>query len=120
MILFLGVAKALKAMHQYRVKRGPGGEQAQRNAVEVREAAEEADIDAKRKAARRKRKTGDEVEADDEQEQPLMDDEVTRSQEGVEEGNLRAYAHRDVKPGMAIGLMCKHELIPCLPSEQAI
>ena len=99
MILFLGVAQALKAMHQYRVKRGPGGERAQRKAIDVREAAEEADIDAKKKAARRKRKTGDHMEVDDEQEQPLMDDEVTRSQEGVGEGDLRAYAHRDVKPG---------------------
>ena len=101
MVLFLGVARALKAMHQYRVKRGPGGAEAQKRAKGVREEAEEADVDAKRKAARRKRKTGEElaVEPDEEQEQPLMDGEVTKSQEGVEEGDIRAYAHRDIKPG---------------------
>lgn len=36
---------------------------------------------------------------EDEENEPLMDDEVTRSQEGVEDGDLRPYAHRDVKPG---------------------
>jgi hypothetical protein len=28
-----------------------------------------------------------------------MDDEVTQSQEGVQDGGLRPYAHRDIKPG---------------------
>ena len=28
-----------------------------------------------------------------------MDDEITRSQEGVAEGDFRPYAHRDIKPG---------------------
>ena len=102
MVLFLGVARGLKAMHQYRVKRGPGGPDAQQRAKDVREEAEEADVDAKRRAARRKRRTGEEMEAlaDEELEQPLMDGEVTRSQEGVGEGELRAYAHRDIKPGI--------------------
>ena len=106
MVLFLGVARALKAMHQYRVKRGPGGEDAQKRAKAVREEAEEADVDAKRRSARRKRKTGENLDVDfnEEQEQPLMDGEVTRSQEGVDDGEVRAYAHRDVKPGMRANL----------------
>ena len=101
MVLFLGVARGLKAMHQYKVRRGPGGPDAQKRAKDVREEAEEADVDAKRRAARRKRRTGEEMEvlADEEQEQPLMEGEVTRSQEGIGDGELRAYAHRDVKPG---------------------
>ena len=100
MVLFLGVAKALKAMHQYRVRGAPGGAQSRQNANKVRREAEEADKDAARKArSRRKDVDIDEEEADIEQE-PLMNGEVTRSQEGVGDGEIRAYAHRDVKPGM--------------------
>ena len=36
---------------------------------------------------------------EDEQEEPLMPDEVTRAQEGKAAGDTRAYAHRDIKPG---------------------
>ncbi|KAL8729823.1 MAG: hypothetical protein Q9166_004464 [cf. Caloplaca sp. 2 TL-2023] len=97
MVLFLGVAKALKAMHQYRVKGAPGGAQSRQNAKAVRQKAEEADKDAARKA-RTRRKDVDVDDGDIEQE-PLMNGEVTRSQEGVGEGEIRAYAHRDVKPG---------------------
>ena len=97
-MLFLGVARALKAMHQYRVKRGPGGVSAQKKARGVRREAEEADLDAARRVKQKRRKESTEEEEYVEQE-PLMDGEVTRSQEGVEEGEIRAYAHRDVKPG---------------------
>ncbi|KAL8706711.1 MAG: hypothetical protein Q9201_000236 [Fulgogasparrea decipioides] len=97
MVLFLGVARALKAMHQYRVKGAPGGAQSRQKARHVRQEAEEADKDAVRKAKTRRK----DVDVDDEdiEQEPLMNGEVTRSQEGVGEGELRAYAHRDVKPG---------------------
>ncbi|KAL8867613.1 MAG: hypothetical protein Q9174_005547, partial [Haloplaca sp. 1 TL-2023] len=97
MVLFLGVARALKAMHQYRVKGAPGGPESRKKAKMVRAEAEEADQDAARKAKTRRK----DVDADDEaiEQEPLMNGEVTRSQEGVGEGELRAYAHRDVKPG---------------------
>ncbi|KAL8682136.1 MAG: hypothetical protein Q9186_001757 [Xanthomendoza sp. 1 TL-2023] len=98
MILFLGVAKALKAMHQYRVKGAPGGAKSRQKAQNVRDEAEEADKDAARKARTRRKDVDAEDEGDVEQE-PLMNGEVTRSQEGVEDGEIRAYAHRDVKPG---------------------
>ena len=102
MILFLGVARALKAMHQYRVKGAPGGPSAQRKAKQVRKDAASADRDAMRRAKAKINGSvaagGDRDEEDVEQE-PLMDGEVTRSQEGVEEGEVRAYAHRDIKPG---------------------
>ena len=94
-VLFLGVARALKAMHQYRVRGVPGGASAQERARGVRETAAQADEDATEQA-KRKRNTAD----DDEVEHtPLMDDEITQSQEGVGAGELRAYAHRDIKPG---------------------
>ncbi|EOD50465.1 serine threonine protein [Neofusicoccum parvum] len=74
MILFLGVCRALKAMHQYKVK------------------AEEA-------GSRRQQKSRMADDDEDEAAEPLMDDEVTASQDGVAPGEQRAYAHRDIKPG---------------------
>lgn len=101
MVLFLGVARALKAMHQYRVKGGPGGPHAQRKARGVRQEAAEADEDAARKAQGRKGRRNKSRERDQEdiEQEPLMEGEVTMSQDGVAEGEIRAYAHRDVKPG---------------------
>lgn len=102
MILFLGVARALKAMHHYKVKRGPGGPNAQNKARSVRQAGDEADKDAIRNNKHRRRDA--EVEQDQEtvEQEPLMEGEVTRSQEGVGEGETRAYAHRDIKPGTLV------------------
>lgn len=99
MILFLGVSRALKAMHQYRVKRGPGGPNAQKKAKGVRKEAAEADQDAMKKAKQRRRNEATENDQEDVEQEPLMDSEVTRSQEGIAEGEIRAYAHRDIKPG---------------------
>ena len=101
MVLFLGVARALKAMHQYRVKGGPGGEASQRKAKGVRDEAAQADQDAAKKVKRRRRE--EQVEDGDIEQEPLMEGEVTRSQEGIAEGELRAYAHRDIKPGEFCG-----------------
>lgn len=112
MILFLGVARALKAMHQYRVKGGPGGPTAQQKARGVRKEAAEADQDAMRKTKQRRR--NDEVKQDQEdvEQEPLMDGEVTRSQEGVGEGEIRAYAHRDIKPGNSLSLHSSFSVVP--------
>lgn len=77
MMLMLGVCRALKSMHQFNV----AGEQNGRT------------------------KTGKQQQAEDENEvenQPLMESEVTRSQEGVAPGQRRAYAHRDIKPGLLL------------------
>lgn len=90
MMLMLGVAKALQAMHQYRVKSGASST---RKAKAVRREGEEAD--AERSMQMKPKRANDE----DDENEPLMDDEVTRSQEGVQDGDLRPYAHRDVKPG---------------------
>ncbi|KAL9074925.1 MAG: hypothetical protein Q9157_004195, partial [Trypethelium eluteriae] len=46
MVLFLGVCRALKAMHQYRVGKAPGGERSARGARKVREEAARADEEA--------------------------------------------------------------------------
>jgi serine/threonine kinase 16 len=95
MVLMLGVANALRAMHLYRVKSGTGPT---RKAKAVRREGEEADADITMRMAKPKRRAT--LDADDDSEnEPLMDDEVTRSQEGVQDGDLRPYAHRDIKPG---------------------
>lgn len=105
MVLFLGVARALKAMHQYRVKGGPGGPGAMKKARAVRQEGADVDWDATRNAKQRGRRKGVTKEEDPDPDQreveqePLMAGEVTRSQEGVEEREIRAYAHRDIKPG---------------------
>ncbi|KAJ5677497.1 uncharacterized protein N7477_003130 [Penicillium maclennaniae] len=95
MMLMLGVANALKAMHQYRVKSGASST---RKAKAVRVEAEEADA-ARTLQMKPKRRASHRVDDEDEEHEPLMDDEVTQSQEGVQDGGLRPYAHRDIKPG---------------------
>lgn len=95
MVFMLGVARALKSMHQYRVK---GGSAATKKAKMIRSEGEMTDESAtlpRGKTARRSNHRDD----DDTEQEPLMDGEVTISQEGVEEGALRPYAHRDIKPG---------------------
>jgi serine/threonine kinase 16 len=89
MELVLGVCKALKAMHQYKVQGGSGGVNSQKKARRIREEAAEADRDAA------EHRGEEEVENE-----PLMDGEVTRSQDGIAPGGERAYAHRDIKPGV--------------------
>lgn len=101
MVLFLGVARALKAMHQHKIKGAPGGANAQRKAKGVRKEAALADQDAARKAKAKQRRKPSEQDAEqaDVEAEPLMEGEVTMSQAGLDEGETRAYAHRDIKPG---------------------
>jgi serine/threonine kinase 16 len=114
MVLMLGVCKALKAMHQYKVRgSGPAqgsGSGAPAKAKAVGQEAVDEDADAtkqnQRKGKRRAPDPEQRMEADsnnthaDEAEQPLMSGgEVTQSLEGATPGSVRAYAHRDIKPG---------------------
>jgi len=86
MVLFLGVCKALKAMHQYRVPTNASSVEGRNKASAKRIRDEEARL---------------EVDGEEE-EQPLVDGEVTMAQEGVAPGSVRSYAHRDVKPGKCL------------------
>ncbi|PLN82855.1 MFS general substrate transporter [Aspergillus taichungensis] len=97
MVLILGVAQALRAMHQYRVKSGAG---TTRKAKAVRREGAEADAErtmTMKPQRRASQKVAD--DDDDEENEPLMDDEVTQSQQGIADGQLRPYSHRDIKPG---------------------
>ncbi|PWY89333.1 MFS general substrate transporter [Aspergillus heteromorphus CBS 117.55] len=95
MLLTLGVANALRAMHQYRVRSGSGPT---RKAKAVRREGAAADAEMGMRMPKPKRRES-QHEDDEEEHEPLMDDEVTISQEGIEDGDIRPYAHRDIKPG---------------------
>ncbi|PGG95393.1 NAK protein kinase [Polytolypa hystricis UAMH7299] len=99
MVLILGVAKALKSMHQYRVRGGAAAvkKKAKMGRREDTEGGSESAGMTMKKPTRRS--TRHEEEDEDTEQEPLMDGEVTISQEGVEEGGFRPYAHRDIKPG---------------------
>ena len=109
MVLMLGVCRALKAMHQYKVRGGPGGgagSGSRATAKGIREEAADEDADAaarrKQRGKRREMVAEREPEGDgeNEAEQPLMSGgEVTQNLEGLPTGATRAYAHRDIKPG---------------------
>jgi serine/threonine kinase 16 len=103
MHLFLGVCRALKAMHQYKVK---DGAESTKRARRVREEAAHADDEAAEEVSKRpgRRRDGEDG-GDDVEEQPLMEGEVTRSQEGVAPGQERSYAHRDIKPGEIMSII---------------
>ncbi|KAK2841595.1 hypothetical protein FQN49_006104 [Arthroderma sp. PD_2] len=89
MVLMLGVAKALKCMHQYKVKGSASrGAQNGNGATKGKSRA--------KPTGRTSRRVDDD---DDTEQEPLMDGEVAISQEGVEEGEYRPYSHRDIKPG---------------------
>lgn len=102
MVLFLGVCKALKAMHQYKIKGGPGGARSEGKAKKVRREAARADAQAQEAMEMRPSRKHREHDDDDEQEAEglLEESEVTMAQEGIAPGGDRAYAHRDIKPGM--------------------
>lgn len=101
MELFLGVCKALKAMHQYKVKGGPGGGASEGKAKKVRRDAKRADAEAAESMEMRPSRRNRDHDEDDEQEAEglLEESEVTAAHEGIAPGGERAYAHRDIKPG---------------------
>lgn len=102
MHLFLGVCRALKAMHQYRgPPRGermePGNPKAGEEDIDGRNANNNNKNNNNNNNNNRRNRAVAATDADDETEQarPLMIDE-----EVVAPGERRSYAHRDIKPGM--------------------
>lgn len=82
MVLFRGVCEGLREMHNYRVAKGR-----RKKARGVRE-----------EAGGKRGKTP--VPEDGEEERGFLENEPSLAAEGREEGEVRSYAHRDVKPGM--------------------
>lgn len=95
MVLFLGVCKALRAMHKYRPP------------VERMEMGREEDERARSGATRGKRT---EEEEEGEQERPLMEGENQISNGG----KVQSYAHRDIKPGKLAPINLQLPSRPCL------
>lgn len=89
MVLFLGVCKALRAMHEYR---GP---------VERMEMGADDTAPNGRRGGTRGKRT--EEQEEDEQERPLMEAEgsIAASAPG---GKTQSYSHRDIKPGTSFKL----------------
>jgi serine/threonine kinase 16 len=93
MMLFLGVCRALKAMHGFRAGSGEG--------KKTKGARREGARDDGRGKGKKKSQvlSGHENGEEDLEIEPLMEGEVMAAQEGVSEGQPRSYAHRDIKPG---------------------
>jgi serine/threonine kinase 16 len=91
MMLFLGVCKALRAMHEYK----PAVERMQMGREEDDHAGPSGRGDTSRGSTRGKRTEEDE---EGEQERPLMESENQINSQAPG-GKVQSYAHRDIKPG---------------------
>ncbi|KAK2740380.1 Serine/threonine-protein kinase 16 [Myotisia sp. PD_48] len=97
MVLMLGVANALKCMHHYQVK---SGVITARTTKAGRREADAVNPPARPTMKVKPMRRGSQmVDDDDTEQEPLMEGEVATTQEGMEEGDFRPYAHRDIKPG---------------------
>jgi serine/threonine kinase 16 len=99
MVLFLGVCRALKDMHQYQAPSGVPRMEAGNGQAAHNDHGDEDDEHApanKKKNKNKRNKAAAAADADDETEQarPLMHDEHDAAP-----GERRSYAHRDIKPG---------------------
>lgn len=90
MMLFLGMCKGLREMHVYR---GSGRER-----MEVRVNGVDENVVVAKGRGKKNKNRGAETGADDEdeteQQRPLM-----MGEENVQPGEVKSYAHRDIKPG---------------------
>lgn len=105
MTLLLGVCKALKALHEYK-KDGLNKGKIQ-NAKKVRqeaviadlEAADDVDAETAPSARRKRDKMRAQTPAAESEQDPLMEDILPIGQDNLKPDAIRAYAHRDIKPG---------------------
>jgi serine/threonine kinase 16 len=114
MQLFLGVCRALRDMHQYRgAGPGPAGERMEMRTDGGDDNGETAQGRRGRKGKDKKvlpRETGADEDDETEQQRPLMAEEEQSAAAAA--GELRSYAHRDIKPGMTP----LHRPKPSIPS----
>lgn len=103
MQLFLGVCKALREMHVYTGGGGGGGGGTGGERMEMRVNGVDENVVASSRSNSRKNKpradnsnnrSGADEDDETEQQRPLMG-----GQEGVPSGEVKSYAHRDIKPG---------------------
>lgn len=97
MQLFLGVCRALREMHVYTGGGGgggPGGGGGERMEMRVNGVDENVAASSKSNRKNKGRERGADEDDETEQQRPLMG-----GQEGVPSGEVKSYAHRDIKPG---------------------
>lgn len=93
MHLFLGVCRGLREMHVYTGPGGGGSSGPER--MEMRVNGVDENVEAAQGRSKRNQESGGADEDDEtEQQRPLM-----HGNEGVPEGEIKSYAHRDIKPG---------------------
>lgn len=94
MHLFLGVCRALREMHVYTGPGGGGGGSGPER-MEMRVNGVDENVEAAQGRSKRNQESGGADEDDEtEQQRPLM-----HGNEGVPEGEIKSYSHRDIKPG---------------------
>ncbi|KAK7745292.1 Serine/threonine-protein kinase env7 [Cytospora paraplurivora] len=94
MQLFLGVCRALREMHVYSGSGPPGAPGAERMEMRTNGVDENVKASNNRKKKAAKQRSGADEDDEAEQQRPLM-----HGNEGVPEGDIKSYAHRDIKPG---------------------
>ncbi|KUI66132.1 Serine/threonine-protein kinase ppk13 [Cytospora mali] len=94
MQLFLGVCRALREMHVYNGAGAPGGAGGERMEMRVN-GVDENVAASKGRGKKASQRSGADEDDEAEQQRPLMHG----NQEGVPEGDIKSYAHRDIKPG---------------------
>lgn len=103
MHLFLGVCRGLREMHVYTGPGSGGGSGPERMEMRVNGVDENVEA-AQGRSKRNQESAGADEDDETEQQRPLM-----HGNEGVPEGEIKSYSHRDIKPGK--GAVC---LLNCL------
>lgn len=101
MVLFLGVCRALKAMHDFgeRNKRSDNeGQKKIKKRNDLSALSLNQEMNAKSEHINSSRETKDNT-SDNEQQKLLSDESLTQDHEESISGKVEAYAHRDIKPG---------------------
>lgn len=93
MHLFLGVCRGLREMHVYTGPGGGGGSGPERMEMRVNGVDENVEA-AQGRSKRNQESAGADEDDETEQQRPLM-----HGNEGVPEGEIKSYSHRDIKPG---------------------
>lgn len=95
MHLFLGVCRALREMHVYTGRGSGGGSGPERMEMRVNGVDEGVEAAQGRPKRNGNQESGGADEDDEtEQQRPLM-----HGNEGVPDGEIKSYSHRDIKPG---------------------
>lgn len=106
MVLFAGMCRALREMHVYKGNRGGERMEMRVNGVDENVVAANNSSSSNNKKGkgrernRPRQESGADEDDETEQQRPLM-----MGEEGVPTGEVRNYAHRDIKPGKSLEIV---------------